>query len=300
MPSSSSAPPRSYLYVPADQERRLAGASSRGADALILDLEDAVAVSAKPAARELLASWLPSLVAPTPQLWVRINSTTPGEDITAVVTPPLSGIVLPKAEPELLADVDQLLARREQDLGLPVRTFAVIGLVESAAGLLALPDLAAGPRVARLGLGEADLAAALRLRPSPDRIELLPLRLQLVVASAAAGIDAPMGPTATDITDLEALRSSSEALLRMGYRSRTAIHPAQVPVINTAFSPTSEEVAVARRLVDLFAASEASGAGVLVDDAGRMVDEAVVRSAREVLTRADGADDDPSAGAQSP
>lgn len=121
------------------------------------------------------------------------------------------------------------------------------------------------------------------MRPSDSREELAPLRLQVVLASAAAGIGAPVGPTSTDFRDLLALRASTEALLRAGFRARTAIHPAQIPVINEVFSPSPEEVAQARRLVEAF---EQSPAGAMTDADGRMADVAVVRSARELLSRA--------------
>jgi len=116
---------------------------------------------------------------------------------------------------------------------------------------------------------------------------MAPLRLQLVVASAAAGIAAPVGPTSTDFRDLDALRASTRALLRLGFRGRTAIHPAQVPVINEVFSPSPEEIEAARRLVTAYEDAERQGRGVLTDDHGRMVDVAVVRSARDVLARAE-------------
>ena len=278
-------PARSYLYVPGNQGERLAKAPGRGADAIIADLEDAVAPADKAAARETVAEWMagPAAAAGV-QTWVRINSDTPDDDLDAVVGPRLTGVVVPKAEPALLARVDRLLAERETARGLPPGSVAVLPLVESAAGLLALPAIAAAPRVHRLGLGEADLIGELGLRPGPERAELAPIRLQAVVASAAAGITAPVAPTSTDFRDLDTFRTTSVALLALGFRGRTAVHPSQVPVINEVFTPGEEEVAEARRTVERF---EASGSGVLVDERGRMVDEAVVRSAREVLSRAD-------------
>ncbi len=278
---------RSYLYVPADRADRLAGATGRGADALILDLEDAVPVDRKEVARANIDQWLSSQQRPGCELWVRINSTTPEVDIDVAVTSEVMGVVVPKAEPALLAEVDSLITGREHLLDLEPGAVGVFALIETAAGLLSAADLARAPRVWHLGLGEADLAAELRLRPTAAREELSPLRLQLVLVSAAAGIAAPVGPTATDFRDQAALRRSTEALLRLGFRARTAIHPAQLAVINDVFSPTAEEVAKARRLVAAYDDAVRSGAGVLTDEDGRMVDVAVVRSAREVLARAD-------------
>lgn len=276
-------PVRSYLYVPGTEPDRLAKSLGRGADAVIADLEDAVAFGDKAAARATVATWLAQLPATPVQVWVRINADSPAEDVAVLAGDRTAGVVLPKAEPALLERVVALLADRERDLGLPSGSFAVVPLIESATGLLHLPAVAAGPRVHRLGIGEADLIGELGLRPGPDRAELLPLRLQVVVASAAAGIAAPVAPTSTDFRDLESFRATSAALLRLGFRGRTAIHPGQVPVVNEAFTPGEEEVAEAHSLIARF---EATGSGVLVDDRGRMVDLAVVRAARETVQRA--------------
>lgn len=278
---------RSYLYVPGDRRDRLDSAPGRGADALILDLEDAVPVSAKQAARETVRCWLDQLDDAPCQLWLRINGDDVERDVYAAVTERLAGVVVPKVEPPLLDRVDSALSRREQELRLKPGRLRVLGLVESAAGLLQAPASAAHPRVDRLGIGEADLMADLRLVPTADREELTALRLHVVVACAAAGIDAPVAPTSTDFRDLDSLRRTTEQLLRLGFRARTAIHPAQVAVVNETFTPTVEEVERAREVVERFQRAQGEGSGVVTDAAGRMVDLAVVRSAREVLARAE-------------
>ena len=278
---------RSFLYVPGDRRDRLDGAFRRHADALIIDLEDAVALRRKDEGRSVLGEWVSAQSPPTCPLWVRINSTSLQQDIEAVVTSAVTGVVVPKAEPRSLAEVDRLLSDREQQLGLPDGTFRVIPLVETAGALVAAAELARSPRVHRLGLGEADLVADLGVMPSESREELTSLRLQLVVASAAAGIGAPIAPASTDFQDLDALRRSTETLLRLGFRSRTAIHPAQVPVINSVFTPTDDEVRRAREVLSSYEAAEQAGQGVSLDSDGAMVDLAVVRSAREVLDRAE-------------
>ena len=274
---------RSYLYVPGDREQLLAKAAGRGADALILDLEDAVAPDRKQAARETVAHYLSS-GHDGPELWVRVNAETVAEDIAAVTQPRLRGVVLAKTDgPALVALADRALSDRERALGLQPGTFAVAPLVESARGLRALDAIATAARVSHLAIGEADLCAELGITPSEGEPELLPLRLQLVVASAAAGLAPPTAPVSTDFRDLDALRRSTQVLLRLGFRARAAIHPAQVPVINEVLTPSEEEVARARRLVEAF---EAAGSGAATDVDGRMIDEAVVRGAREVLARA--------------
>lgn len=265
-------PVRSYLYVPGDRPDRLSGARERGADALIADLEDAVAPPNKAKARELVSDWIRP--GPGPQQWVRINAESVAEDLAAVVVPGLTGIVVPKAEPALLAKVNGAL---NADI-------ALIPLIETALGLLQAFQVASAPRVLRLGIGEADLIAELGLRPGPDRAELAGVRLQVVTASAAAGIARPVGATSTDFRDLEAFRAGAELLARQGFRGRTTIHPAQVPVVHSVFSPSAGDVAAARDIVERF---EQAGGGPVVDAAGRFVDLAVVRSAREILALAE-------------
>lgn len=276
--------PRSYLYVPGDREDRFARAAQRGADALVFDLEDAVPVAAKDAARRAVARHLPAAPA-GPQYWVRVNADRLADDVAAVAVARCAGVLLPKATPGALRRTDELLTDAERSRGLPAGSLAVVPVVETAAGLLDVATLARGPRVVRLAIGEADLAADLGVLPGPDRAELAPHRAALVVASAAAGLSAPIAPVETDLTvSVDQLAASTAALLREGFRARTAVHPTQVPVINAAFTPSDAELAAARSVVDAF---ESSGAGVAVDPrTGRMLDEAVVRSARDVLARA--------------
>jgi len=278
---------RSYLYVPGDRPEVLARATARDADALILDLEDAVPAARKELARQSVANWLTGLGDTACELWVRVNPALASDDIAATVAPGVTGIVVPKAEPDLLSKLDQLLHERERAIGIAAGRFRLLPLVETARGLLSVSALAAAPRVARLGIGEADLAAELGIQPGPARTELMPLRLQLVVASAASVIAPPVGPTSLDFRDLASLRDSTSGLLRLGFRARTAIHPAQIATINDVFTPAEADLARARSIVAAFDAAQSAGSGVVVDKDGTMLDAAVVRSAREVLARAD-------------
>jgi citrate lyase subunit beta/citryl-CoA lyase len=156
-------------------------------------------------------------------------------------------------------------------------------LIESAAGLLALPSLVAAPRVVRVQLGEADLIAALRMSPGPDRSELLPIRLSLVVHSAAGGLEPPIGPVHTGLSDLDELTRSTSALARLGFFGRAAVHPAQVKVINDVFTPNGQQIAAASDLLARFAAAAEADLGVVLAADGSLIDEAVVRSARATL-----------------
>jgi citrate lyase subunit beta / citryl-CoA lyase len=290
---------RSYLYVPGDQPEKLAKAVARGADALIADLEDAVAPTAKAAARLTVARWLDTLDdprtrpdSPLPEIWVRVNpagpdGSPPAADLVTAAHPAVTGIVQAKSAgaaelAALAAALDEAEARARISPG----TLKVAALVESAAALAALPALATAPRVCRLHLGEADLVADLGMEPGPEDIEMLSIRTSVVVASAVAGIEPPVGPVSTSLTDNEALARGSEALRRQGFAGRSAVHPGQLAVINQAFSPTPEQERRARALIERYHESVEAGQGVFTDDEGRMVDQAVIRAAARVLARA--------------
>ena len=274
---------RSYLYVPGDRPDRLAGALTRGADALIADLEDAVAPSHKEQAREHVRAWLDAAQPDGPQRWVRINADTLEADLGAVVTAALTGVVVPKSEPDQLAEVDALLSKLETEQGLTAGSVAVLPLLESAVGIQRVAEVATAPRVLRLGLGEVDLAADLGVGLDEERTILNPLRLQVVVASAAAGISRPVAPTSTAFRDLDGFRRSAERLRQQGFRSRTAIHPGQIAVIHEVFTPSADEVAAAHDLLTRFDGAQQGGH---VGNDGTFVDAAVVRNAREVLALA--------------
>lgn len=286
---------RSYLYVPGDKPDLLARAPDRGADALIIDLEDGVAASAKQAARGVVAGWLErSAAAAAVEIWVRVNALTAragldtAQDVKVAVTPGVTGICLAKCEG--VAQLEQLaglIDAAEAGAGLPAGAVRVSALLESAQGWLAAPAIAQARRVDRLQLGEADLLADLGMTPGPDEAELIALRTQAVVASAAARILAPIGPVSTNFRDLTSLRTTTMRLRRLGFGGRATIHPAQVPIVNEIFTPSPAEIDSARAIIARFEAATAHGTGVIVAEDGAMVDEAVVRAARNTLSRAD-------------
>ncbi len=268
--------PRTYLYVPGDRPERFPKAVASGADAVILDLEDAVAVRHKDAARGHVEEALAALDPGPVQIWVRINTGPRGaEDLQALAAgAALTGVVVPKATPDALDRLAPLL----DDL-------PVVGLVESATAVLGLPTIAGHPRITRLAMGEVDLAADLGVRPTVDGRLFEPIRLAAVVASAAHQLESPVGPVYVDVGDLDGLRHSTETLRDLGFWARQAVHPAQVAVINEVLTPTAEEIDAAETLLGQAQRAEAAGDGVYVDERGRMVDEAVVRSARRLLDR---------------
>ena len=260
---------RSFLYVPGDKPAMLAKATERGADAVIVDLEDAVAPDAKLQARSTTAAWLTN--APNDiDIWVRVNNHPDllADDLAAVAdADSLTGIYLPKVEDPSHLDLFDGAGN-------------VAALIESGRGLMNLADIARHPRLTLLAAGEADLAADLGITPSLAELEFLPFRMQLVAASAAARIEPPTAPVSTNYSDPAAIEMSTRALAHMGFGSRAAIHPAQVAPINASFTPTQQEMEWASVIV---AGATAAGGGVHTDATGKMVDEAVVRRARRIM-----------------
>lgn len=263
--------PRSYLYVPADRDDMLVKSTTLGADAVIADLEDAVLAAHKPTARDNVVAWLRQDETGI-QKWVRVNAPPYlEEDLAAVVgLPSLAGIVVAKSD-----DADLL---GQLPTHLPLQP-----LIESARALAALSAIASTAGVERLQLGEADLSADLGTSFDHADYVLGPVRLQIVVTSAAAGIEPPVGPVSTNFRDLEAFERSTVALAQLGFGSRAVIHPAQVEVVNRVFTPSPADVDAANNVLQL---AVESSTGIFLDPDGRMVDEAVLRSARRVLGRA--------------
>ena len=271
---------RSYLYVPGDRPAMLAKAATRGADMLILDLEDAVAPGAKAEARLIVREAIVELEAAGANFCVRINSEPDlaEADLEALVPTSVTTLVVPKATSASIAD----LVKRVERAGFE-RPLRLMALIESARGLWDALPMAEHPWVVGLGIGEQDLGADLGVEHGEDPALWHPARSRLVWACSAAGLAGPSGPVSIDIRDLEGLRESTLLLRKCGFSSRSAIHPAQVGVINEVFTPSEEELEAARQLVDRYDRALAAGRGAITDARGRMIDEAVVRRARRVL-----------------
>lgn len=280
--------PRSFLFVPADSDRKLARAPESGAGALILDLEDSVGLDRKPVARRMAAEWLRARAA-GPQAWVRVNALDTGltmADLAAVVAARPDGIVAPKCEAAAdLVRLDAALSALEAREGLPDRSIPVMPLVtETPAAMFALGGYAGAPRLAAITWGGEDLAAGLGARANrlADGTWDEPYRLARSLTLFAAGaVGVPAIDTVyADARDLDGLRAESEAGRRMGFVGRMAIHPAQVAVIEAAYAPTEEERAWATRIVAAFEAQP--GAGVISLE-GKMVDRPHLVQARRIL-----------------
>lgn len=284
--STDRSAPRSYLYVPGDAGDKLEKVLSCGADAIIVDLEDAVSPTAKQRARDIAGAWLSSLgqePGDTTELWVRINPGRLGaSDLRAVVCPALSGICVPKVSS--VSDLDEVrspLVTLASERG--VSALELMPVVETARGLQNVVSLAAYSGVRQLQLGEYDLAAELGIERGSDDLEFLVPRTQVVLASAVSGIGAPVGPVSNDFGNLEDYAKSTQALKRLGFGSRACIHPRQVRIVNEVFTPTDAEVERARSLIATAEHAEKNGRGVSRADGGTMVDAALVRAARRVL-----------------
>lgn len=276
---------RSLLFVPGHQPARIAKALASPADAVIIDLEDAVPVSEKAGARANAAAAVADRGEAA--VFVRINGQDDAGcllDLEAVLRPGLSGIVLPKAESALpLQALDWVLGQLERRTGLAAGAVEIVPLVESARGVEAAAAMAgAAPRVRRLSYGVADYSLDLGLEPDPGESHLAYLRARLVHASRAAGRDAPIDSVVVEIRDLGRLRESALRARSLGFGGKLCLHPDQVTVVNEVFSPTQGELARARAVVEAFeAARERGEAAVTVD--GAFVDAPVAERARRLL-----------------
>lgn len=258
----------SWLFVPGDRPERFGKALASGAHAVVIDLEDAVAPGAKEGARDVVRRELD----PTRPVVVRINGAdTPwfDADIGLAAHPGVAGVMLPKSESAgTLGRVREAGAR------------ALVPLVETAAGVAALDEVASAPGVACIAFGSIDLRVDLRMGDAAED-ELLYFRTRLVLASRLAGIGAPLDGVTTRLDDPALLAQDVHRARRLGFGGKLCIHPRQVEAVNSGFAPTAAEIDWARRVLDATASS--LGAAVSLD--GAMVDRPVVLRAEAILAR---------------
>jgi citrate lyase subunit beta/citryl-CoA lyase len=283
--------PHSLLFVPGDSERKLAKSVDVGADALILDLEDAVAPERKPTARELARAFLKSpRIGTHAQVWVRINPlNTPDSrlDLAAIVAAGLYGIMVPKVDhPSELVGLSKDLNALEAQAGIAVGTTRVIPLLESPHAVLTAADyLQSGlERLIGITWGAEDLGAALGVRSSHDangewNLALRSAQVQCLLVARALEVDA-IDTVTTDFKNLDALRAECVRSYATGFSGKLAIHPDQVGVINSVFLPSPAELDHARHVIAAFEAASGSGA---VSLNGTMIDIAHLRAARRLL-----------------
>jgi citrate lyase subunit beta / citryl-CoA lyase len=263
--------PRSYLFVPGNRPDRFEKARSSGADAVILDLEDAVSVEEKPAAREIVASWL----SPERPVYVRVNGTQTewfANDLRAVSRPGIAGIMLPKAEePEQVAET-----RRGLSDGTPV-----LPTLETALGVWNARALAEAPGVERLAFGPVDFRLDTGILGEGE--ELLYIKTRMVLASRVAGVLPPLDGVTVALDDPEQLAADVQRARSLGFGGKVCIHPRQVGAVNEGFLPTQDEVTWAEKVVW---AAETAGSGA-IRLSGEFIDPPVVERARAILEQMD-------------
>jgi citrate lyase subunit beta/citryl-CoA lyase len=283
---------RSWLFAPGDRDKKMLKAMEGNADIVLIDLEDAVASDAKAAARSLVHDFLVANPAHRARLWVRINPFDGPHtlaDLAAIMPAAPGGIMLPKvngrAEVEKL---DHCLSALEVAHGLDEGSTPVIVLItETAEAMFHTGDYKGAPRVVALTWGAEDLAdsigASSNRKPDGAYSFTFELARSLTVLSAASAGVTAIDTISPDFRDLEALRTRAERVRREGFRGMLAIHPAQVDVINAAFTPTEAEVAEAQEIVDLFAANPGVGA---IGWKGGMLDRPFLARAERLLRQA--------------
>jgi citrate lyase subunit beta / citryl-CoA lyase len=276
---------RSLLYVPVSSERFLAKAHERGADAIILDLEDAVAPAEKDAARARLGEAVVMAARGGATIFVRINSEPERieRDAVAACRAGAAGLFVPKARaPAALAALADALAPIEHALGRAAMSF--VPMIEDPGAVLDARAIAGAPRVFALVAGGEDLATALGAEPTPEVLHVPKLLVHL--AAKAAGVRSfGLLRTVADYSDLIGIEASAREARRHGFDGASCVHPAVVPILNRAFAPTPAELDHARALVAAYEAAKAVGRGAFAFE-GRMVDEPVVRRARALLDEA--------------
>jgi citrate lyase subunit beta/citryl-CoA lyase len=283
---------RSWLFAPGDSERKMEKATAGPADIVLLDLEDAVAEGEKPKARSMVSAFLTANAKERQRLWVRINPIQGPHglaDLVAIVGSRPGGIMLPKsrgpADAELL---DHYLTALEAAAGTECGATQVIVLVtETAEALFTTGSYAGAPRVVALTWGAEDLADALGASSNRNEDGSYGFTYQLarslcLVGAAAAGVSA-IETIHGDFHDAAGLRKRASEVRRAGFRGMLAIHPAQVDVINEAFTPSAEECASAQEIVDLFAANPGAGA---IGHKGAMLDRPHLARAQALLALA--------------
>ena len=276
---------RSYLFAPGNHERRVEKALSLGADVVILDLEDAVAISEKKSTRELINKTLeqPRNCA----VFVRVNAYDTEfcyGDIYSIVSENLDGIVLPKLESlEDLRSIDWLLGNLEQERALPNGSIDLMPIIETAVGLVNIREIArADTRVKRLAFGGGDYTRDLGMEWTLKEDELLPVRSEMVLASRFGKLEPPVDTVFIHIKEHDAFRSSCSNILGLGFQGKMCIHPDQVPVTNETFTPDPEEVKWSQRVIDEFAKAEKAGiASIQIE--GYFVDYPIVEKAQRTV-----------------
>jgi len=276
---------RSALYVPANVPRFIDGAHRRGADAIIVDLEDSVPIAERPAARRDLIATAENVARGGADVIVRINRPWRQAmlDLEAAISPRVTALAVTKVDSaDHIRLVSEVVGELEAERGMTVGSTKFTAMIETADAWFHMPEIAkADSRIVALTLGGEDFALSVGMLPTAEGL-FMP-KQQLAIAARAAGI-LPLGfiGTVADYKDLDAFRETIRRSRRLGFRGASVIHPAQVPILNEEFAPSADEVASARKIVAAYEEAVAAGRGSISVD-GKMVDVPVVLRAQEVL-----------------
>lgn len=279
---------RSLMFCPANSERFVAKAAERGADAIILDLEDSIALAEKANARTVVRAAAKLIHAGGPDVLVRINRELDMAmlDMDAAVSADVSALVMPKVKgPEHIQLLAEVLTRLEIQRGLLVGHTKLIALVESAEALTKINAIAAADaRLVGLAVGGEDLATDLDAEPTADSLYVA--KMLGIHAARAAGI-LPIGVVASvaNVTGLDQYQAMLTRSRGLGFAGATCVHPSHVPLINATFSPRPAELERAKKIVDAFEEAERNGLGAILFE-GSMIDLPVALRARRTLARA--------------
>jgi len=278
---------RSMMFVPVNVPKFVEGAHARGADAIILDLEDSILPKDKEHARTLVAEAAAKVSRSGADVLVRINRPWRlcVRDLEAVVDARIDAIMLPKTESaQHVQMVAEVLDEIEAERGLANGHTRIVAMIETVTAFFRVQEIAAShPRVVALTLGSEDFALAAGMVPEAEG--LFYPKQQIVLAARAAGI-LPLGfiGTVADYKDLEAFRATVRRSRRIGFTGASVVHPSQIPILNEEFRPSPDEVEKARRIVSAFEAAANAHAGAIEVD-GKMVDIPIVERARRTLER---------------
>lgn len=288
-------PIRTMMYVPGHKEKWIEKIPTFGADVVVLDLEDSVPDHLKVEARGLVAAAIPRLAGGRTRLFVRTNKGRYAydvEDLRAVVQPGLAGIIATKAEdPQDIEGLSRLIAEVEHAKGMTIGATTMIPPIETARAAQFVFEIASNPRVETIcavSARGADLERNLGFTWTPQGLETLYHRSQAVVACRAAGKPFPIGGMWQEVHDLEGLRKQAVFNKQLGFTGEIILHPSNVPVINEVYSPSADELAHYRGMIEAFAVAEKQGQGAILYK-GEHIDIAHVQTARGFLALWEGA-----------
>lgn len=280
---------RALLFMPGDDRHKIEKGAASGVDSLIMDLEDGVAPARKGAARHTIVEALGTLDFGRSEKLIRINPVSDPQfqaDLSATAGAHPDGYVIPKVEAaEQIRYVSQWLETVERGHGWPPGGIRLLSLIESAAGIVAIREIAnADRRLDALIFGAEDYAGSVGATRTNEGLEVLWARSTVIAHAAAAGLQAIDTPFVS-FQDADGLSHDARFAAQLGYAGKLAIHPKQIEPINRAFNPSEEAIAYAQRVLKAFGEQQQSGAGAFALD-GRMIDEPMAKAARIVIERA--------------